>query len=75
MPEAQRQATAQFGEALSRLDLHEAKDALQDIADLAVWNKIMRVEDAVWDSLRKRALFAGLGVKRPRILFLACSTT
>ena len=73
VPEAQSQAKAQFGDALSRLDLHEAKEALQDLAYLAVWNKIMRVEDAVWDPRGKRALFAGLDVKRPRILFLGAA--
>jgi len=73
VPEAQNQAKAHFGAALSRLDLHEAKEALQDIAYLAVWNKIMRVEDAVWDPRGKRALFAGLDVKKPRILFLGAA--
>lgn len=73
VPEAQSHAKAQFGAALSRLDLHEAKEALQDIAYLAVWNKIMRVEDAVWDPRGKRALFAGLDVKKPRILFLGAA--
>jgi len=73
VPEAQNQAKAQFGDALSRLDLHEAKEALQDLAYLAVWNKIMRVEDAVWDPRGKRALFAGLDVKKPRILFLGAA--
>jgi 3-hydroxyethyl bacteriochlorophyllide a dehydrogenase len=55
------------------MDLHEAKEALQDIAYLAAWNKIMRVEDAVWDPRGKRALFAGLDVKKPRILFLGAA--
>ncbi|WP_310569162.1 class I SAM-dependent methyltransferase [Gemmatimonas sp.] len=73
VPEAQAQAKSQFGAALSRMDLHEAKEALQDIAYLAVWNKIMRVEDAVWDPRGKRALFAGLEVKKPRILFLGAA--
>ena len=73
VPEAQSQAKVQFGDALSRLDLHEAKEALQDLAYLAVWNKIMRVEDAVWDPRGKRALFAGLDVKKPRILFLGAA--
>lgn len=73
VPEAQSQAKAQFGASLSRMDLHDAKDALHDIALLAVWNKIMRVEDAVWDPRGKRALFQGLDVKKPRILFLGAA--
>jgi hypothetical protein len=73
VPEAQQQAKAQFGEALGRMDLHEAKDALADLAHLAIWNKLMRVEDAVWDPRGKRALFQGLDVKKPRILFLGAA--
>lgn len=73
VPDAQQQAKATFGAALARMDLHEAKEALEDIAHLAVWNKIMRVEDAVWDPRGKRALFAGLEVKKPRILFLGAA--
>jgi SAM-dependent methyltransferase len=73
VPEAQQQAKAAFGAALGRMDLHEAKEALEDIVHLAIWNKIMRVEDAVWDPRGKRALFAGLDVKKPRILFLGAA--
>ncbi len=73
VPEAQQQAKAAFSDALGRMDFHEAKEALEDIAHLAIWNKIMRVEDAVWDPRGKRALFAGLDVKKPRILFLGAA--
>lgn len=73
VPAAQEQARATFGAALGRLDLHEAQEALADIAHLAIWNKVMRVDDAVWDPRGKRALFAGLDVKKPRILFLGAA--
>lgn len=73
VPAAQQQAKAAFGSALARMDLHEAQEALADLAQLAIWNKIMRVEDAVWDPRGKRALFQGLDVRKPRILFLGAA--
>ena len=73
VPAAQAAARAQFGRAAARLQLHEAQHALADLARLAAWNKIQRVEDAVWDPRGKRALFAGLDVKKPRILFLGAA--
>jgi SAM-dependent methyltransferase len=73
IPEAQQEARAGLAQSLSRLSVHEAADALEDLLRLAIWNKIMRVEDAVWDPRGKRALFAGLDVKKPRILFLGAA--
>lgn len=73
VPAAQQQAKAQLISAMSGMSAHDAKHALEDIVRLAVWNKIMRVEDAVWDPRGKRALFAGLDVKKPRILFLGAA--
>ena len=73
VPEAQQRARTALTQALSRFDAHEAKEAVEDIVRIAVWNKIMRVEDAVWDPRGKRALFAGLDVKKPRILFLGAA--
>ena len=73
VPNAQREARANLTSALSGFDLHQAQHALEDIVRLGVWNRIMRVEDAVWDPRGKRALFEGLDVKRPRILFLGAA--
>ena len=73
VPEAGREARAGLSKALSGMSAHDAKHALEDMVRIAVWNKIMRVEDAVWDPRGKRALFAGLDVKKPRILFLGAA--
>lgn len=73
VPEAGREARAALQAAMSGLSAHDAKHALEDLMRIAVWNKIMRVEDAVWDPRGKRALFAGLDVKKPRILFLGAA--
>lgn len=73
IPEAQARAKSAFGSAVASFDLHEAHEAIEDIVRLAVWNKIMRVEDGVWDPRGKRALFEGMDVKKPRILFLGAA--
>jgi SAM-dependent methyltransferase len=73
VPSAQRDARASLATSLAGIDVHGAADALEDLMRLAIWNKIMRVEDAVWDPRGKRALFSGLDVKKPRILFLGAA--
>ncbi len=73
VPEAQAAARHELGDALTHFDGHGAQHALEDIVRLAVWNKIQRVEDAVWDPRGKRSLFASLDVKKPRILFLGAA--
>lgn len=54
-------------------DLHAAQEVISELVELAIWNNVHRVEDAVWDPRGKRALFAGLDVKKPRILFLGAA--
>lgn len=73
VPAARSRARSQLLGALGALDVHGAHEALEELLHLAIWNKIHRVEDAVWDPRGKRALFEGLGVERPRILFLGCA--
>jgi SAM-dependent methyltransferase len=73
VPEAQAAARKELGNAIAKFDVFGAEEALEDLVRLTVWNKIQRVEDAVWDPRGKRALFAGLDVKKPRILFLGAA--
>jgi SAM-dependent methyltransferase len=73
VPAAQAAARADLGSALARFSASDARHAVEDLVRLAAWNKIQRVEDAVWDPRGKRALFAGLDVKKPRILFLGAA--
>lgn len=68
-----RRARGQVLAELARGDVHGAWETVQELAQLAVWNKVHRVEDAVWDPRGKRALFGGLDVKRPRVLFLGAA--
>jgi hypothetical protein len=73
VPEAQARARAHLGRALAHVDVHGAHEAVADMLHLLIWNRVHRVEDAVWDPRGKRALFDGLDVKRPRILFLGAA--
>jgi Methyltransferase domain len=70
VPAAQARARDELRGAIAAFDLHGAREAIEELLQLAIWNKVHRVEDAVWDPRGKRALFEGLDVKRPRILFL-----
>jgi hypothetical protein len=73
VPEAAAEAKQALSAALGSMDVHGAQEAVQDMLRVAIWNKIMRTEDAVWDPRGKRSLFAGMDVKKPRILFLGAA--
>jgi hypothetical protein len=73
IPEAQIRTRAELTAAIAKLDLHGAKEALDELLFLTIWNKTHRIEDGVWDPRGKRALFAGLDVKKPNILFLGAA--
>ncbi|MBA3824797.1 MAG: methyltransferase domain-containing protein [Ktedonobacterales bacterium] len=68
-----RAALGDLGKGLSHFNLHEAQEALQEIAQATFWNRAHRVQDAIWDPRGKRALFEGLDVKKPEILFLGAA--
>jgi hypothetical protein len=73
VPVAQGRARAELMQAIAKADVHGAREAVEEMFHLLVWNRIHRVEDAVWDPRGKRALFSGLDVKNPRILFLGAA--
>lgn len=73
VPAAQARARGELAQAIRSFDLHGAREAIGELLQLAVWNRVHRVEDAVWDPRGKRALFEPLGVARPRILFLGAA--
>jgi SAM-dependent methyltransferase len=64
---------AELIRAATHLDLHGVKETTRELLQLAIWNHVHRVEDAVWDPRGKRALFDGLDVKRPEILYLGAA--
>ncbi|MBZ0315617.1 MAG: class I SAM-dependent methyltransferase [Anaerolineae bacterium] len=71
--EARAKARQELFKAMGRLNFAEAVEAFTDLIQLAIWNRIHRVEDAVWDPRGKRALFEGMDVKKPNILFLGAA--
>ena len=73
VPDAAASARTELKVALSAFDVHGAQEAVEEMFHLLIWNRIHRVEDAIWDPRGKRALFEGLDVKNPRILFLGAA--
>ncbi|MDX1618198.1 MAG: class I SAM-dependent methyltransferase, partial [Balneolaceae bacterium] len=73
VPEEKQEARSDIWKSLLKMDVHGAGEALEELIHLLVWNKVHRVEDAVWDPRGKRALFEGLDVDRPEILFLGAA--
>ena len=63
----------ELGRKLVGLELPAVRHLLRELVQLGIWNHVQRVEDAVWDPRGKRALFEGLDVERPRILFLGAA--
>lgn len=73
LPQAQSRTRDEFLAAARSLDVHGMREAMAELLYLAIWNNVHRVQDAVWDPRGKRALFEGLDVVRPRILFLGAA--
>lgn len=71
--EGRKKALGDMGVALSRFKLMEMMEHGLEALQWMYWNKVHRIEDAVWDPRGKRALFGGLEVKKPNILFLGAA--
>lgn len=66
-------AKRELGEHLRALDVQGAREVMRDLVQLKIWNKVHLVEDAVWDPRGKRALFDGMKLDKPNILFLGAA--
>jgi hypothetical protein len=73
VPEAAATARRELLAQAGRLDVAGAWETATWLLQLGVWNRVHRVEDAIWDPRGKRALFAGLDVRAPRVLFLGAA--
>jgi len=73
VPKEKQNARSDLFSSLGSLDIHGAGDALQEMLQLFVWNRVHRVEDAIWDPRGKRALFEDLDVESPEVLFLGAA--
>ncbi|MGM9986923.1 MAG: class I SAM-dependent methyltransferase [Bacillaceae bacterium] len=58
---------------IKTLSLGGVKEAFGEIIRLKIWNYAHRIEDGIWDPRGKRALFEGLDVMKPKILFLGAA--
>lgn len=58
---------------LSKFNFKQLTHALGETLQLSLWNYVHRIEDGIWDPRGKRALFKGLDLKNPRILFLGAA--
>ena len=73
VPEEKQQTRSAIWENLMSMDIHGAGEALEELVQLLVWNKVHRVEDAIWDPRGKQALFEDLDVENPEVLFLGAA--
>lgn len=73
VPSEKTEARQNMFKQLSRFKLHEIRTAFKSVVMLNLWNYAHRVKDGIWDPRGKRALFEGLEVSKPRILFLGAA--
>jgi hypothetical protein len=71
--EATARAKDELKAHLKDLDLSGAQEVIRELVQLKIWNKVHLVENAVWDPRGKRALFEGMDVERPNVLFLGAA--
>ncbi|PLT31423.1 class I SAM-dependent methyltransferase [Peribacillus deserti] len=62
-----------FFTSLKQFKPADTKAAVGDLIKIHLWNYVHRIQDGIWDPRGKRALFEGLDVKAPRILFLGAA--
>ncbi|WP_394138104.1 class I SAM-dependent methyltransferase [Cytobacillus oceanisediminis] len=73
VPAEMEKSKKEFFHSLSRFKPLEAKQALGVALRIRLWNYVHRIQDGIWDPRGKRALFEGLDVQAPRILFLGAA--
>ncbi|WP_442593634.1 class I SAM-dependent methyltransferase [Neobacillus sp. D3-1R] len=73
MPTELSNSKGELKKYLARFQMQEVSKALGETIRLSLWNYAHRIEDGVWDPRGKRALFEGIDVKKPRILFLGAA--
>lgn len=73
VPQAMAEGRRALAHSMAHLDIAGARETIAELVQLAAWNKVHRVDDAVWDPRGKRAFFDGLDVRKPRILFLGAA--
>ncbi|MBM7693418.1 hypothetical protein JOC77_002858 [Peribacillus deserti] len=62
-----------FFNSLKQFKPAETKAAAGGFIRIHLWNYVHRIQDGIWDPRGKRALFEGLELKAPKILFLGAA--
>lgn len=73
VPSEMDHAKRNFMNSLTRFKFEDTKSAIGDLIRIHLWNYAHRIEDGIWDPRGKRALFEGLDLIKPRILFLGAA--
>lgn len=73
VPAEQSRVLRDLARKLTGLKWSDIAAVWEDLQQVAVWNFAHRLSDSIWDPRGKRALFRGLDVEKPRILFLGAA--
>ncbi|MFQ3545036.1 class I SAM-dependent methyltransferase [Halobacillus rhizosphaerae] len=73
VPKEMTQSKKQFLNNLRSFSPPEVKHAIGDLIRIHLWNYVHRIQDGIWDPRGKRALFEGLHLNKPRVLFLGAA--
>ncbi len=73
VPQERQEAFAKLAKSVGTLHWGAARQVLGELEELTIWNTAHRAEDAIWDPRGKRALFRGLDLHKPRVLFLGAA--
>ncbi|AVF28371.1 Methyltransferase domain protein [Paenibacillus larvae subsp. larvae] len=73
VPAEKSEAAKSFWKHVSGFNLKEVRYAFKDLMMIHLWNYAHRIQDGIWDPRGKRALFQGLDLDKPRILFLGAA--
>ncbi|WP_431801811.1 class I SAM-dependent methyltransferase [Halobacillus andaensis] len=73
IPKEAQEAKKDFYKSLRSFNPKEVRQALGGIVQLQLWNYVHRIQDGIWDPRGKRALFEGLDLQKPKILFLGAA--
>ncbi|MGD6968121.1 class I SAM-dependent methyltransferase [Rossellomorea vietnamensis] len=73
VPLEKQKEKEKFLKSLKSFQPGTVNSALGDVVRIQLWNYVHRIQDGIWDPRGKRALFEGLDVSKPRILFLGAA--
>jgi hypothetical protein len=73
VPSEMDSSKKEFIRGLKKFSAKETTSAIGEFIRIHLWNYVHRVEDGIWDPRGKRALFEGLPVQKPKILFLGAA--